>query len=463
MMKNTKRSMVLHSFYDRTGLERHLARMAEKGWMLDRIGNFFWHYRRIEPKKLTFSVCYFPKASQFDPEPSAEQQMFYEFCAHAGWELAAANAQLQVFCNDQPDPVPIDTDPVTQVDCVHRTMMRSALPSQAILALLAVMNLAMRIYDLIHDPITLLSTPAGLFAPACWVLLLLLIGVEWTGYFRWHHKAVLAAERGEFLETHSHRALQVGVLVVLAVGMAWFLLSVFASGDRMTTAMLLLMLFLYVPAVYLLVFGIRRFMKYMGAPAGLNRVVTLVGSFVLACAVLAAITFGTIFALDRGWLDQDREPAALPLTVDDLLDVDPGCYETNVFGDKGSMLLGRFTAYQSPRYDAPNRRELPTLYYTAVHVKVPFLYDLCREKLFHAQDSRNDYDPDEWRYRYEPADPAPWGAREAYLLAVPAESSYRCYLLCYEDRIVELHLNGHGDGWDPTPEQMAAVGEKLGG
>ena len=55
-MKETKRRLETFSFYDRTGLEEHLARMAAEGWLLDKIGQFLWHYRRIEPKKLTFSV-----------------------------------------------------------------------------------------------------------------------------------------------------------------------------------------------------------------------------------------------------------------------------------------------------------------------------------------------------------------------------------------------------------------------
>ncbi|MDE7171159.1 MAG: DUF2812 domain-containing protein, partial [Oscillospiraceae bacterium] len=96
-MKDTKRRLEWFSIYNRTGMEKHLARMVERGWMLDGIGRWSWHYRRIEPKKLTFSVCYFPEASDFDSEPSEEQQTFDDFCAHTGCMLAAANAQLQVF------------------------------------------------------------------------------------------------------------------------------------------------------------------------------------------------------------------------------------------------------------------------------------------------------------------------------------------------------------------------------
>ena len=84
-MKDKKRILEAFSFYDRSGLEKRLTQMAEKGWLLENIGSFFWTYRKIEPKKLTFCVCWYPKASAFDPGPSEEQQTFYDFCEHTGW------------------------------------------------------------------------------------------------------------------------------------------------------------------------------------------------------------------------------------------------------------------------------------------------------------------------------------------------------------------------------------------
>ena len=74
-MKNTKRRIEPLSFFDHTGISGHLEKMAAKGWMIEKIVNTGWIYRRIEPKKIHFAVSYFPKASEFDPEPSEEQKM----------------------------------------------------------------------------------------------------------------------------------------------------------------------------------------------------------------------------------------------------------------------------------------------------------------------------------------------------------------------------------------------------
>ena len=466
--KETKRRLETFSFYDRTGLERHLAQMAEKGWLLEKIGQLVWTYRRIEPKKLTFSVTYFPKASQFDPGPSEEQRTFYDFCEHTGWVLAASSAQLQVFYNGEPDPIPIETDPVMEVDAIHRTMKRSFLPSQLVLLAAALMNSALILYQVHDDPISWLSSPAIVFTPGCWVMVLLLIGVECISYFRWHAKAVRAAERGEYLETHSHRGLQIGSLVILAVWLAGYILSVLASGSRLMITLIALMFLLYVPGVFLITNGLKRFMKSLSAPAGINRAVTLAGSFVLLFVVLAAITFGTLHAYNRGWFGREQETYEyngrtytidrdqIPLTLDDLLEGGFDSYSRERRGSE-SFLLGRYILHQWPLGPVELFPERVFLDYEIILVKAPFLYDLCREAKLHERDYWNNEEPG--LYCYEPVDPAAWGAVEAYQWT-RAGTPDNQFLLCYPERIVEISLD-----WDgaPTPEQMAVVGEKLGG
>lgn len=472
-MGETKRRLETFSFYDRTGLEAHLARMAEKGWLLDKIGQFFWTYRKIEPKKLAFSVCYFPKASQFDPEPSEEQQTFYDFCEHSGWVLAASNAQLQVFYNERESPVPIETDPVLEVESIHRTMKRSFLPSQLMLLAVAVVDLGLLVWQFYSDPIALLASPASTLTGLSWVLLFVLVGVELPSYFWWHHKAVLAAERGEFLESKSHRKLQIGALVLLAVGVVYFLLSVALSGSRMMMAVSVLMFCVYVPGLFLLVRGVMGQLKRKKVSAKVNRAVTIVAAVVAAYLFVGAITFGVLFGNDRGWFaEQDEETYEykgitftasqdeLPLTVADLLDVDYEGYSRE-HRETESLFLAQYHGYQHPRFDAAHYKEMPTLEYTVTVAKAPFLYDMCRDHLLldRAERWNRDMPESEW-YSYEPADPAPWGAQEAYCWTSREYGPRDTYLLCYTDRFVEIEFDYD---WQVTRSQMALVGEKLGG
>lgn len=57
---------------------------------------------------------------------------------------------------------------------------------------------------------------------------------------------------------------------------------------------------------------------------------------------------------------------------------------------------------------------------------------------------------------YDAIDAAPWGAVEAYR-NYWGDSYMNRYLLCYEDRIVEIRFDS-----EPTEEQMRIVTEKLG-
>lgn len=119
-MKNTKRVRIKFEFFDRAGISKYLEEQAQQGWMLKKIGRLFWTFEKIEPAPLHFAVTYFPKASEYDPEPSEEQALFYEMCEHTGWKLVTTSAQMQIFCNEDENPVPIETDPCVDVENIRR-------------------------------------------------------------------------------------------------------------------------------------------------------------------------------------------------------------------------------------------------------------------------------------------------------------------------------------------------------
>jgi len=54
-------------------------------------------------------------------------------------------------------------------------------------------------------------------------------------------------------------------------------------------------------------------------------------------------------------------------------------------------------------------------------------------------------------------DPSPWGAEEVLQVSIGNEAVNQ-YLLCWSDRLAEVHLPWD---WDLTVEQMAVIGEKL--
>ena len=82
-MKPTKREFSLYQLYDYQGVEHHLEAMAAKGWRLERIGPYFWHYRRAEPAQVSYAVTYVSDGSLFNPRPTENQERLDELCAAA--------------------------------------------------------------------------------------------------------------------------------------------------------------------------------------------------------------------------------------------------------------------------------------------------------------------------------------------------------------------------------------------
>ncbi len=432
-MRETKRQMSLYSFYDHTGIEKHLARMAERGWLLCGLGQFLWHYRRIEPRRITFSVCYFPKATIYDPYPSERQEEFYDLCAHAGWTLAGSSGQMQVFYHQGENPTPIDTDPALEVEAIHQSAKKTVLPANFLLLGVAVLNLGLFLWRFWDNPVLTLASGGTLLALVAYTLILVNCTVELCSYFRWRGRARRAAERGEFLPTRSRVWLQRLLLAILLPAGAWCLAGMFQDGLGGLAAVSMLGVIGIIAAVL----GVRKLLKGAGVSAKANLRGTLAACVVLSILFAAAIPWLVV----RG-LNSRPNPRAeeLPLSVTDLVEMDPDHYSRWQFRIS-SPLLALLQVSDYPRIYGEMTHSLR---YDVTVVKVPALYGLCRDHYL-GEDSR-----------YAPVDPAPWGAQEAYRYVLDGQT-LEYYVLCYPHRVVEITLD-----WTPTPEQMAVIGEKLG-
>ena len=464
-MKKTKRRLELYSFYDHTGLEKHLEKMAGKGWLLEKVWNNVWYYRRIAPRELKFSVTYFPKVSELDPEPSEKQQMFLDFCEHTGWKLAAVTTQMQIFYNENPNPVPIETDPRLELETLRRTARRSVLLPCFILGALGLMNTILLIHTLRTDPIGLLSSGSGLLGAWCWLMILLLSAVELGGYFRWYRKAEKAAARGEFLETANHVWLTKLILASIILMFLYWLAGWISTGPYWKR-ILGVVISGYMIGVLFFSGIFKGCLKRRKASAGMNITLTMLLVFAVTILFLTGVTWaGLRMAQDARQAEQEGRTeasmhgylAAPPLALSDLTDISASDYIQSSTGEE-SLLLEQFELQAFPKNGAEDRGELPQMNYRVTLVKVPFLYDICRDQLFRDRDETGDAEiPEGHKAVYEARDPEPWRAREVYELTYQDESGFsNQYLLCYPDRIVEI-----GFSWELTEEQMRIVGEKL--
>lgn len=455
-MKTRKRRMEYISFYNHTGLEKHFAKMAKKGWLIESISNFYWTYRKIEPKDLHFCVTYYPRASDFDPEPSPEQQTFHDFCAHTGWQLCCTWHQMQVFCNEKEDPIPLETDPVLEVETLHKACKKNFLPSYFLLLALGLILGGYFVAWVFADPIGLLSSSSNLLTGFAYICMAVISIVELGFYFIWYSKAKKGAKDGFFVDTPSTAKIQMVIVALLLIALAGWFLNLFFADDPIYLWVAVLMLACII-ALIAIVNCIKEGLKKAKVSRGANKALTIIACFVLSFVMMGGVVYLTLSVNRAGLLERDPEVYTnIPLSIADLIDQSAEEYiEENRINE--TAFLGQQVVYQRPGFDSDRSQGLPKLQYTITEVKLPFLYDWCRDELFRDHDETDDEDVlAGHRLVYTEQDAAPWGAKEVYRLYSEEGWYTNRYLLCYDDRIIDIAFD-----WEPTAEQMKIVSQKL--
>lgn len=456
-MRKTKRRLETLSFYDHTGISSHLEKMAAKGWMLERVANYGWIYRRMEPRKLRFAVSYYPKASEYDPEYPDSQQTFHEFCAHTGWKLVCTTFQMQVFCNENEDPVPIETDPALEVETIHAAMMKHFFWGHLVLLVLSVILGGSFLFGIYGNILYTLADPMKVFTGLCWLLVFALSVTELTAYFRWHKKAVKAAEQGFFLDTPDTSLIQKSSMWLLGIAGLYLIMNFASAGNTMMLFVLGGMA-VFVGLTFFAADSIKRLFKRWKLSRNANRIVSFLLTWLVAFMTMNLVTFGTMALKEKGVFESKDKVTRIehPLRVEDLLDVE---HQYVVEGSpKESIFLAFRHVRQRPWFDVEDWSAVPHMEYNLVKVKWPFLYDDVKAQLVKNLTQAQLQIPYEERDQLEEVDASPWGAREAYrVVDVNGDLEMERYLLCYEEVLVDIQFS-----WEVTPEQMSIIGEKIG-
>ena len=466
-MSKVKYQLHFYSMYDHTGICRNLENMAAQGWMLEKTGTFCWKYRKCEPQKVHFAINYFPKASEFASGPTEEQKIMFEYCERAGWKHISTVAQMQIFCNEQENPIPLETDAATQVEIISKAMKSSFLPAQILLFLIGVLQLGMALSRFVNHPISALSESMNLFTGLCWIGVILLTGTEFVNYFTWLRKARKAAEEeGRFVKTKSFPKLQIAALVIVFGGMIF---SGLASANVAGITSVVFTL-IFVPVLFGGVNLMKRFLKRRKVSTGVTRTVTIITSFVLSFSMVF-IGVRVVMNVVRDIMEKqsgvetyeyrgmtwESYQDELPLVIEDFMDVGYDEYSYK-FEVNETFLAAEYEATQRPRMDA---LEHPDLYYRIVKVKAPIFYEMCKtEMLEEVERWRNasGYVEAEYRDQYRTVDAKIWQADAAYREHRGDEPQNR-FLICWGNKLVEIAFDTFEEGI--TEEIVSVVVEKL--
>lgn len=425
--------------------------------MLEKIGRFFWKFQRMEPAPLHFAVTFFPKATEYDPEPSEEQALFYEMCEHTGWKLAATSAQMQIFYNEEENPVPIETDPCVDVENIHKSINKAYKPLNIILAILCAIQLRSSITRMTSDPMTVLSNNAELFLVFCYVLLLLLSLYEVIRYTVWYKRAKKTAEQeGSFLNPGTNKTFENIIFVLFILALLYLLISL---GRKTTLIYVISALGFF--AIIMLVRLLSRWLKHRKVSAAENGILTFVIAFILIGAYnyllitdrinllppdienRLNVYTGDTFAIDN---------SELPLTMEDLMEEDFSNY-TNSLSVSETIFSAQLTGTHYPKENGPN---IPNISYTVTKIKKPWLHDWYLESTLEQTLKVRHHITFSFHLKYIPIYSEPWGAEHVYR-RYSGNHPMDTYMIDLGDRIIEVSPD-----WELTTEQKKAIVSILG-
>lgn len=448
-MKTTYRVMS-NAFFDRTGIVAKLEKLALKGWRLESIGGMFWKFRRIPAQKLRYAVTYFPEVSAFDPALPEKRHGFLDLCEAAGWQLCGSNGQLQIFVNEDPEAVDLETEPLPELENIHRSVKKSWLPSMLLLTAVGLLNMTTWAVDLFSKPVYTFSEPFKIFSFVIWVTMLTLCLGEIALYYRWRKKALAAAAEGRFLPTATTRWIENGALLIVLAALLCYLLL--ATEGRWRASLLAAL----VPGLLTLTTSllVLRICKKRKLPAKKTKriywlICGLLGLFYCSVGIWAIIRYAgawdpapdtaTEYTVNGVTFTRYRDE--LPLTVTELTGGDPERYSRTLDREATPFLARTFCRDRALVGAGP---VLPDLEYTILEVKAAFLYDIC------LQSDRDVLAGWEGIRDMAPADPAPWNADAAWREGTT-------WVVAWPHRLLRIRFYG----MTPTEDQLRQAAAAL--
>ena len=458
------------ALFDYAGVERHLAKMAAKGWYLDHIEGNFWVYYRKDPANIRYAVTYIPEASQFDPIHTEKSAKLDEYCEETGWTKVTDWLQMQIYCTQDPEAKPLETDETVRFQVIRKAMKKTCLFSNILMFFVFGLQAFTQYRSLTASPVAYLADTANLL-----LILLIFSGMLFLTfnigyYFLWSGKSKKLVEAGlGCAPVRFYRIWNRGTLVFVLILLACL---AYSMGDY---GIVILVGFGGFILNTFLIQRTRIMLRNKGVNRGLNMAVTLGVDLVLVILWIAGIIWGTMritenadtpvdsYLADGVWWDIYEDE--LPVRVEDLMDVDYEHYSCEKVENE-SFLLTYDSYYQSSFSDGENA---PSLSYTVTYVKEDFLYDWCVEQYL---DEYNRWhkrylskDEDEINEGYREVEVYDWHTDDSLASDQKIDRLYQYYkedepmywfIVCKGNLILRIQPD-----WEMTEDQLKAFVESI--
>ncbi|MEW6623055.1 MAG: DUF2812 domain-containing protein [Bacillota bacterium] len=289
MRNKTKR--VFWGFFslDYKAMETYLEKMAQEGWMLEKVGRFTAKFKAIEPQNLKFYVDLFKDGGPFSGENHDYVKDYRGLCEETGWHYITSQDYLQFFyAQGDQNPTPIQTDELLEQNIVQTSLWKQEL--WGVLALFFALIIVANVYLFPIKYTNLLSFTgvAGTFVYPLLGIPMLFMGVYILGWMLKAKKSVkmgLPLKRPTLKDARRRGIIFNGLaLILLSLSIIAFIVDVFFTPFITNIALLPLVVGL----------GIGFLSRYLIKKKSRNRgESTFIGFFAVITAVFVMIIMST--------------------------------------------------------------------------------------------------------------------------------------------------------------------------
>lgn len=187
-IRNTKICFYACDYNELDDFADYLERKAQEGWELTSKTGTLLGFKRAEPRNV--KIC---AEVVLENTGDMELSQYEELCEAAGWKRIFSDGSIQIYENEDPDAVPISTDPLTKLNAVHaKCRFQNGFLLFSVLPILYMWNsffIRNRDYSMYLSVIRFLGT---FFLPVMAIFVI----ASGSGYFLWYRKAKRDAEAG---------------------------------------------------------------------------------------------------------------------------------------------------------------------------------------------------------------------------------------------------------------------------
>ena len=460
-MRMKKHRMEHFLMFDYIGVEKHLEKMAAKGWQLSEIDNFYWTYERKEPKRLRYSVTYIENASEFDPIRTESKDRLDELCETSGWERVADWSHMQVYCTNDPNAIDIDTDESVRLKAIRKSMKNTFLITQILMIFVFLLNGFNYYRSYIKNPPEFLAQYSNLLLLLVIVSAFGYILISLAYYFIWSYlsgKSVAAG--GKCIRVKGYRTVSIAFLlwIILAI-----VLLCFGYQDSMAHIFVVALMGFFI--IVWIVRKTRTILRNKGVDRGSAVFITIVVDvFLVILLVVGMVAFmshnlkktdpdAEIYQIENSTWEVYHDD--IPVKIEALMPVDYKHYSYEKQAEYETFLVS-YSYYEQRSF--PDGHDAPSMKYSVINVKADFLYDICLNHLL-----EQNYD-NYFNYTFYEIDTSTWPLEEESPYYTYIDKLYKCnsdiyadeWIICQGDTIIWVW----GD-WEMTEEQIQTIVKSI--